>query len=362
MKKIAIIGTNGIPSRYGGFETLAEYLSKYLSDQYDVSVYCSKENQRIETKNYNNSRLIYLPFRANGWQSMIYDAVSIFDAYIKSDVLIILGFSGVIAFPFKSLFNKKIVFNIGGIEWKKVRGNKTFAVIEVVVKKFFETVCVYYSDIIVVDNQVLFDYVKNKYNRGSVLVEYGGDHAVAEPITDEYIKKYPFLSKPYDVTVARAQEDMNIHLLIDAYKDMPMKNLVVVSNWNSSEYGKDIISKTRGRYSNIYLQDAVYDLPELNAIRSNARLYYHTHSLCGTAPSLTEAMYLGLAVICYDVDTNRATTEGKSIYFKDITALKKILIELSVDRVKEIGKDMKAIAVKRYTWGRIVDLYKTCVE
>ncbi len=28
--KIAIIGTAGIPSKYGGFETLAEYLTKNL--------------------------------------------------------------------------------------------------------------------------------------------------------------------------------------------------------------------------------------------------------------------------------------------------------------------------------------------
>ncbi len=39
-----------------------------------------------------------------------------------------------------------------------------------------------------------------------------------------------------------------------------------------------------------------------------------------------------------------------------------MLFELSGDRIKEVGKDMKAIAVKRYTWSRIVDLYKTCVE
>ena len=39
--KVSIIGTNGIPAKYGGFETLADYLSKYLNQDYDLFCYCS---------------------------------------------------------------------------------------------------------------------------------------------------------------------------------------------------------------------------------------------------------------------------------------------------------------------------------
>jgi len=165
----------------------------------------------------------------------------------------------------------------------------------------------------------------------------------------------------YDVSVSRAQEDMNIHVLIDAYKEIPNRNLVVVSNWDTSEYGKKLKFENRGKYPNIYLQDAVYNLDELNAIRSNAKIYFHTHSLCGTAPSLTEAMYLGLPIICFDVDTNRATTEEKSIYFSDSPSLKRILLKLDDDTITQLAEDMRIIAEKRYTWLRIVSLYKECI-
>src|SRR3954470_6770726 len=41
--KIAIIGTRGVPGRYGGFETLAEQLAVRLSDRgHEVSVYCRR--------------------------------------------------------------------------------------------------------------------------------------------------------------------------------------------------------------------------------------------------------------------------------------------------------------------------------
>src|SRR3981081_4966145 len=42
-KKIAIVGPRGIPARYGGFETLADQLSKRLAERgHTVTVYCRK--------------------------------------------------------------------------------------------------------------------------------------------------------------------------------------------------------------------------------------------------------------------------------------------------------------------------------
>ena len=358
-KRISIIGTNGLPAKYGGFETLANYLSKNLSQDYDVTVYCSKTPKEKKLKFYNNSKLKYLPLKANGWQSMLYDAISIIHALYTTDVLIILGFSGVFAFPLRVFFkNKKILFNIGGIEWQKVRAGKMLSRIEIQLKKWFEKITVKYSDVIIVDNQVLWEYVKATYKIDSVLAEYGGDHAKSEPKTKEIIEKYPFLASKYDVSVSRAQDDMNIHILIEAYMKITNRNLVVVSNWEISEYGINLKRKYKDKFPNIHLIDAVYDLQELNTIRSNASIYYHTHSLCGTAPSLVEAMCLGLPVLCFDVPTNRSSTENKSYYFTDHNSLINLLNNLNDDELKSLAFSMKEIAERRYTWQRITSIYR----
>ena len=43
--KIAILGTRGIPARYGGFETFAEELSKRLAARgHEVTVYCRERH------------------------------------------------------------------------------------------------------------------------------------------------------------------------------------------------------------------------------------------------------------------------------------------------------------------------------
>lgn len=360
-KKISIIGTNGLPARYGGFETLADYLSKYLNNEYDIIVYCSGKIGK-KPRYYNNSRLIYVPFKANGWQSIIYDAVSIIHSYFICDVLIILGFSGVLAFPLNVFFKKRIIFNIGGIEWKKIRGVKLFSRIEIVIKKIFEKICVTFSDIVVADNKAILEYVKTKYKKKVILAEYGGDHAKHKAVDIDLIKKYPFIDKQFDVTISRAQKDMNIHLVLEAYKKLSNRKIVVISNWEISDYGKDLKARYEGKYENIIILNSIYDLIELNAIRSNASLYIHTHSLCGTAPSLVEAMFLNLPIICFDVETNRSTTEEKSYYFSNQYSLAKIVNSLDDKIINKLKYDMYEIAIRRYTWKRIVELYKNCME
>nr|HMU04766.1 DUF1972 domain-containing protein [Saprospiraceae bacterium] len=78
-QKIAIIGTVGLPAKYGGFETLAEHLVDNMSDEYDITVYCSgkKYVQADRQPTYKNARLVYLPLDANGIQSIPYDSWSI---------------------------------------------------------------------------------------------------------------------------------------------------------------------------------------------------------------------------------------------------------------------------------------------
>ena len=279
-KQVAIIGTNGLPATYGGFETLAQYLVEYLGNDFDIIVYCSRTPKSKQIQNYRNAKLKYFPFKANGWQSILYDAVTIVHAYLNYDILVVLGFSGAIAFPLNKLFKKNIIFNIGGIEWQKVRGSKLFSKIEIIAKKWMERICVKNADTVIIDNMSFNDYLVKQYAIKPVLAEYGGDHAINEPIKDVLIQSYPFLRQPYDLTISRAQEDMNIHLAIEAYKSVPHRNLVVISNWQISNYGKTLLINNKDKYKNIILLDAIYDLPTINAIRSNCSLYSFTLRHC----------------------------------------------------------------------------------
>ena len=102
-KKVAIIGTNGLPPKYGGFETMTNYLTKFKNDEFHFFVFCGNTPKSQQLIEYNGAKLIYLPFNSNGFQSIIYDIVSIIISWFKYDALIILGTPGSIILIFLHL-------------------------------------------------------------------------------------------------------------------------------------------------------------------------------------------------------------------------------------------------------------------
>jgi len=352
-RSVAIIGSVGLPANYGGFETLVNFLTRENSRIFDITVFCQKNASRQKPRKYNNSKLRYLPFRANGIQSVLYDVISICISWSQYDSLLILGTSGCIILPLLRLLKKKhVVLNFGSLEWKREKwGRFTQWYL-----KFSEGIAIRNSDVIICDNQYLCDYVREEYKRDSILIEYGGDYTDSMAYDSSMMGKYPFLTRNYDISVSRAQSDNQLHLLLEVYRNTPQRNLVLVSNYYNSRYGLELKEKY-SNIPNIFLQDAVYDLKELNVIRSNAKLYIHSHSLCGTAPSLVEAMLLGLPVVAYDVPANRYTTENKALYFKNASELQKIIDSLDENTSRKIGNNMKEIATRRYTWKRIAQMY-----
>ena len=57
--RIALLGTRGIPAKYGGFETFAEELStRLVARGHEVAVYC---RERHPAPVYRGVRLRYLP-------------------------------------------------------------------------------------------------------------------------------------------------------------------------------------------------------------------------------------------------------------------------------------------------------------
>ena len=156
--------------------------------------------------------------------------------------------------------------------------------------------------------------------------------------------------------VCRIEPENNVHVILEAFEaECPMP-LIMVGNWEHSEYGKELWNRY-AKHPNITLYAPIYDADKLNAMRAHCSLYLHGHSCGGTNPSLVEAMYLGLTIAAFDCNFNRETTEGKALYFKDAGELRKIVQTLQPNEAATIATSMKEIADRRYTWKRIAGLY-----
>lgn len=353
--RVSIIGTKGIPAKYGGFESLVEYLTKFLGEKYDITVFCSSESKFLSKriKKYNNANLKYLPINANGIQSIIYDIVSIIQSLFFADTLLILGVSGCLILPFvKLLSSKKIIVNIDGLEWKRQKWGK-FAKWFL---KYSEKKAVKCADIIIADNKVIQDYVKEEYNVDSSLIPYGSDHSLKIPLSDNLINEYSFLKGDYAFKVCRIEPENNIHVILKAFSRQTHLPLVVIGNWNNSSYSRSLYNEFSD-IENMILLDPIYEQNMLNQFRSNAFVYVHGHSAGGTNPSLVEAMYLELPVVSFDVMYNKETTHFKAKYFKDEDELIRILENLFKDDLSTMGRDLGVIAREFYTWEKVSAKY-----
>ncbi len=344
--KVAIIGSRGLPANYGGFETLAEYLTLNTDERIEYLVYCSSKAYDNKLKEYNGAKLYYIPLDANGIQSIPYDNWSFFHAMRRADVLLILGVSGCVTLPFIKLFTrKKLIINIDGLEWKRDKWGRFAKWFN----KLSEKVAVKNGDMIVSDNVVIQKYVLDEYSKKSTFIPYGANHACKHEITDQILSQYPFLQSPYAFKVCRIEPENNIHVILEAFRKTSY-SLVIIGNWQKNNYGKNLY-QIYSPFENIHLLDPIYDLTILDQFRSNCSLYVHGHSAGGTNPSLVEAMYLGLPVVAFDINYNRETTHGEALFYKTAEDLQNIIEDDKLsEKLVPIAKKLEEIAKNNYTW------------
>lgn len=353
MNKISIVGTVGIPARYGGFETLAENLAAFHIKRKipcELTVYCTTKGNVEQPVSYLGAELRYIGLNANGVASIPYDVLSLLSSiWRRSSSILLLGVSGAIALPLVRLLSSaRIVVNIDGVEWKREKWKG----IARLFLRFSERMAVRLAHKVVADNAAIADYVQATYGVTCNVIAYGGDHAVV--VADESIDELK-LPQRYAFSVCRIEPENNVHLILEAFARQNSIAVVIVGNWNNSLYGREL----RARYSTaseVYILDPIYELGKLKALRSSAAIYVHGHSAGGTNPSLVEAMHFGKTVFAFDCEFNRATTENKALFFKDVAELSELL-RASDPSISQVGPAMREIAQRRYTWDAVADAY-----
>lgn len=349
--KVAVVGTQGVPASYGGFESLVENLmGENCPADVEYTVFCSSKDLNPVHSDYRGAELKYIPLHANGMQSIPYDVWSLCRCLRGYDVVLVLGVSGCMFLPvFRILNHRKLVVNIDGLEHRRAKWGKLARW----VLKTSEALAVKYADIIIADNKGIQDYVRETYGRDSALIAYGGDHA-QRVLSDDFVNKtlsqYGLSKREYAITVCRIEPENNSHLILEAFSRTD-KSLVFVGNWDHSEYSRGLKSKY-SKFRNIRILDAIYDLDVLYALRSNAGIYMHGHSAGGTNPSLVEAMFFGVPIFAFDVVYNRETTGNKAYYFRTAEDIEKLLSIENPD-----GRMMREFAEENYTWRRVAAQY-----
>ena len=375
MKHVFILGSRGYHENYGGWETFVTNLVDNYNDS-DTIFYISKITDKDESiiSINNNIKVIPIKIKNTGSFNMFLYSVKSIDAAIKyikdnnieSSYVYILGLKALNYLSLKRNKLKKlgctIIVNPDGLEFKRSKWGK-------VAKSFFllsERFMLNSSDIIICDSLGIKDYVDEKYprlNNRTMYIAYGSNTFDFKGITEsDILNEYDLKKDNYCLMVGRCVPENNYELVIKEFmKSNIKKDLVIISNLDSSNYYNELVNKTDcDSDSRIRFINGVYDQNKLAVIRKNAYLYIHGHSVGGTNPSLIEALSLTDLNILYDVNFNRYAGENSCLYFKEDNSLTKLLNnKIMLDSVrKEKGKLAKDIVKNNFTWDIIVDKYK----
>ena len=341
--EIAIIGTAGLPAKYGGFETLAENL--VLIDDQKFIVYCSGKPE-LAYSPAENVRLYHVNVPANGALSILYDFVCVTHAVLSGcRSLLLLGSSASFAIgPLRIIFRSlKVITNIDGLESTRAKWGATAGL----VLRAAERNATMVSDKVIADNPAIKSHLLSKYGAESVLIAYGGDHAVRS-VRD--------VQSPKAFAICRIEPENNIEVILSAFVSSDME-IIFIGNWQASEYGRELYSKWRNR-KNLDLRMPIYSQNDLDQVRSSTSIYVHGHSAGGTNPSLVEAMCCGFSVVSFDCVFNRETTNDSAYYFKNSAELASIISGLLVSEHKPNADEMFKLGQEHYTWEIIRQKYK----
>lgn len=377
MRHIFIIGSRGLPAKYGGFETfVSELVKNQQSAQLRYHVACLSDQDHHRHFDYQGADCFTIKAPNLGPARVIaYDMMAINYAlsYIKkhrieAPIFYILGntiggFMGLFARRIKRLGGQVLV-NPDGLEWKRAKWSKPVQAYLKLAEKGMSR----QADLLIADNQGIESYLKASYPWARTdFIAYGTDLILSTLSTDSqevvtFFSKWQSKTQGYYLILGRFVPENNYETMIREFMKSPTKrDLLIICNHEGSAYFKDLEAATGfSKDPRIKFVGTVYDQELLKFIREQAFAYIHGHEVGGTNPGLLEALAHTNLNLVLGVDFNRQVALDMAHYWtKDEGALSRLIGSLDKESdFADLGQRAKAHMTENYTWPRIVSQYE----
>lgn len=377
MKHVFIIGSRGLPAKYGGFETFVnELVSHQVSDNLQYHVACLSDDSHHQHSTYKNVDCFTInPPKLGPARVIAYDMMAIDYALkliqkeeIKEPIFYILGntIGGFVA-PFARRIHRmggKVFINPDGLEWKRSKWSKPVQTY----LKYSEKVMTQYADLVISDNEGIETYIQEAYPWSkTTFIAYGTDLTPTNFSKDSvqvrtFFDQWGIEEKGYYLIIGRFVPENNYAAAIREFMASDTRrDLVIVCNHEGSSYFEQLRQETRfDQDSRIKFVGTVYDKDLLKYLRQECRAYIHGHEVGGTNPSLLEALAQTNENLVLGVDFNRKVALNTAHYWSKETGSLTSLIN-HVDGQPEshnLGQAAKRHMQEHYTWEEIVRQYE----
>jgi glycosyltransferase involved in cell wall biosynthesis len=354
--RFAIVGTRGIPARYGGFETFAEELSTRLVERgHRVTVYCRTRNPEPW---YRGVRLQYLPtIRHKYFDTIAHSGLSTVHLLGSHyDALLYCNAANAVFTWLPRLVGMPVALNVDGLERHRKKWNK----LAKAWYRWSERLATWMPNVVVTDAQAIASYYRERYQRDSVMIPYGAELGRVE--TDDVLRNLGLERKKYFLYVSRMEPENNALLVREAFERLPTDlKLALIGD---APYAADYIARVRDtRDPRIVIPGAIYG-KGYGELGSHCFAYIHATEVGGTHPALIEAMGRGALTLYLDTPENAEVAAGAGLPFThdNLTQVMEHVFASS----EEERASWRARAVERvrsrYSWDAVTDAYEKLLK
>ena len=360
--RLAILGTRGIPARYGGFETLAEELSARLAARgHDVTVYTRSRYAEPGLQSHRGAKIRVLPTISTKYlDTVVHGVLSCADAALEryDAVLVCNAINAGASFLPRLLGRTRVVLNVDGLE----RNRRKWSAVGRIAYRISEKLSTMIPDAVVSDARVIEEYYRTRYGFSSVCIPYGGD--LPRPSGRAALERLGLEADRYVLYVSRLEPENNADAVIRAYRDVPGQTpLVIVGD---APYARSYIaSLKRSADPRVLFPGAIYG-EGYRELLAGAAVYIQATEVGGTHPALVEAMGFGRVVCFHASPENEEVAGGAALPF-DVArpeSLSALLAGILNDPAGySVWKERaRARVLERYLWDDVAARYEAVLE
>jgi glycosyltransferase involved in cell wall biosynthesis len=350
--RFAILGTRGIPARYGGFETFAEELStRLVQRRHSVTVYC---RERHPEPFYRGVRVEYLPtIRHKYLDTLAHSFVSTLHLLGRRfDAVLYCNAANAIYTWVPRVAGMPSALNVDGLERNRKKWNAA-ARSWYYASEWFAT---WMPTAVVTDAQAIAAYYRERYDRDSTMIPYGAELGPVE--SDAVLGKLGLEKKKYFLYVSRLEPENNALLVREAFERVKTDlRLAIIGD---APYAADYIRRVRDTNdSRIVIPGAIYGAG-YHELGSHCFAYIHATEVGGTHPALIEAMGRGALTLYLDTSENAEVAGGAGLAFtRDNLAqvIEQTLAMTDAERDTWRQRAMERVRT-HYSWEHVTDEYE----
>jgi glycosyltransferase involved in cell wall biosynthesis len=350
---IAILGTRGIPARYGGFETFAEELGKRLAARgHRVTVY---GRERHTSDSHLGCELVYLPtIRHKYLDTVTHTFLSALHLlFRRADVALFCNAANAVFTWMPRLTGIPVALNVDGLERNRRKWNRLGRLWYL----WSERWSTWFPNRVVSDAEQIRRYYLDRYGADSDFIPYGAD--MEKPETRAALDQLGLEPMRYFLYVSRMEPENNALLVRESFERV--EGDVKLALIGDAPYAQDYIARVRNtRDPRIVMPGAVYGLG-YRELGSHCLAYIHATEVGGTHPALIENMGRGALTLYLDTPENAEAAGGAGIPFTPETLADRMreVLAMSEDERNRWRERARQRIAGRYSWEAVTDAYES---